>query len=905
MSSINFDNPYLLLLAIPLVILFAVPFFIAIRKDNANGHNIASAIIHVIMALIVAFAAAGTSVITTVTETDVYVLADVSYSASRNYDLIDDYIERLRGSLPNNSRLGVICFGNDCQLLSRLGERPASVSTATAVDDSGTDIVNALDFAGSLFREGVIKHIVVITDGKQSDESDSGALKRQVDALADKKVHVSAIFLDDNLPADVKEVQLSAVEIGDNAYLNRLQEVTVNIKCNGPDTLNNDGSVTPYSAEAILKLYREGAQIGERTIYLNNGDNYERFTLTTSEAGTFDYYFEIVSASDTNPYNNKAQFTQTVSDKLSVLLVSTNDSDYDTVRAMFGEDAEIDAYINYANVPYTVEELCKYDEIVLSDIDATKLTNSTMFLESLDTVVSMFGKSLITLGNTSVQNYPSGDLRQLGNMLPVEYGKSDDAPRLYTIVMDTSRSMFSASKFQRAKDAATEIIGLLSDSDYVNLIEFNGNAYTLHNSALLSYSREEVLETIENLTVSQGTSIGSGLKAALDMMRGDTVYGEKRVMLITDGLNFTYDTYEPAEIVKEMRDYDIYTSVLDVGRGGDTGTEATQAKELLTRIVNYGGGQYLDISTEDNLEAVIDNELPSDVNNPQGGYSYVTVNRKVDDVLEGIDQTVLESSCFVTDYYYGTAKASATTVLTVDYGKTSGTVKSPLYAYWAYGNGKVASFSSSFADEYDWLRYWDEQIKDTLISNIFDSCVPDEKVSYPFVVDMTAQGGYVHITLTPAVVDMDVKANISVSLPDGTVLQSAMAFGSKTYDYEFVTDQVGVYDITITYDYSGGNDGQSEKVFVATRSYCVSYGSEYDSFALFDAAVLHKMVGSNGTVSEDGNLTIENGEGEAGTYNMSLALPLLIAAVALYAVDIGVRKLKWDDIRSLFKKVNK
>ena len=51
MSSINFDNPWLLLLAIPLAALFIVPFFIAIRKDNANGHNIASGVIHIIMAL--------------------------------------------------------------------------------------------------------------------------------------------------------------------------------------------------------------------------------------------------------------------------------------------------------------------------------------------------------------------------------------------------------------------------------------------------------------------------------------------------------------------------------------------------------------------------------------------------------------------------------------------------------------------------------------------------------------------------------------------------------------------------------------------------------------------------------------------------------------------------------------
>lgn len=905
MSSINFDNPYLLLLAVPLVVLFAIPFFIAIRKDNVNGHNIASGIIHVVMAIIVAFAAAGTSIVTTMTETDVYVLADVSYSANRNYDLIDDYIEKLGDSLPDNSRLGVICFGKDYQLLSRLGETPKSVSLST-VDDSATDIVGALDFAGSLFRESVLKHIVVITDGKQSDESDSNALKRQVDALADKKIHVSAIYLDDNLPEGVREVQLSSVEISDNAYLNRQQNVTLTIKCNCPDFTENGGVQEPYNTEAILRMYREGTQVAERTVYLTNGDNFETFSLSTSEAGEFDYEFRIMPTEDTNPNNNSLIFTQRVSAGAEVLLITDDAGNYDKVQKIFGDSAVIDAYVNIPNVPCTVEQLCRYDEIVLADVDPTKLSNSTMLLESIDTVVSLFGKSLVTLGNVNVQNYPSGELRQLDNMLPVVFGKREDAPKLYTIIVDTSRSMFSASKFARAKQAASEIVNLLSDSDYLNLIEFSGNAYTLHTTALMEDSRQDVLDTIDSLTVSQGTSIGSGLQAAFNIMSGDTVYGEKRVMLITDGLNFTEDNYDPEEIVQNMRDYGIYTSVLDVGRGGDAGAEATQARTLLNNIVTIGGGQYLDISSEDSLESVIDTQLPSDVNNPNGGRSYISVNRRVDEVLSGINQSELGST-FVMDYYYGLAKASATTVLTVDFSLSSSNVqKAPLYAYWNYGNGKVATFTSSVSDTQNWLSYWSDELATTFISNMFETSVPSEKVDYPFLLDITTENGYAHVTLTPATVDMDVEATISVTCPDGSEIVGSMAFGSRTFDYQFVTSDVGTYSVEVTYDYGGGGeDAASDKVFTVDRSVSVSYAPEYDSFALFDAAVLHKMVGSNGVVSEDGNLTIENEEGEAGVYNLPLAMPLLIAAVALFAIDIGVRKLKWDDIKSLFKKVNK
>lgn len=157
MSSIsfNFDNVYLLFLAIPLVLLFTVPFIVifTVKKDNRNGHTIASIAIHVVMAILIAFSAAGTSITTTITETNVYVVADVSYSANKNLDTVDSYIKNIK--LPPNSRKGVICFGKDYKLITRLGERFDTVKSS-GIDDSETNIVSALNYAGTLFREDEI-----------------------------------------------------------------------------------------------------------------------------------------------------------------------------------------------------------------------------------------------------------------------------------------------------------------------------------------------------------------------------------------------------------------------------------------------------------------------------------------------------------------------------------------------------------------------------------------------------------------------------------------------------------------------------------------------------------------------------------------------------------------------------
>ena len=51
---------------------------------------------------------------------------------------------------------------------------PSSVPVAGQLQFT---VITALDYAGSLFRDNVIKRIVLITDGRQTDQSDANALK--------------------------------------------------------------------------------------------------------------------------------------------------------------------------------------------------------------------------------------------------------------------------------------------------------------------------------------------------------------------------------------------------------------------------------------------------------------------------------------------------------------------------------------------------------------------------------------------------------------------------------------------------------------------------------------------------------------------------------------------------------
>jgi hypothetical protein len=105
--------------------------------------------------------------------------------------------------------------------------------------------------------------------------------------------------------------------------------------------------------------------------------------------------------------------------------------------------------------------------------------------------------------------------------------------------------------------------------------------------------------------------------------------------------------------------------------------------------------------------------------------------------------------------------------------------------------------------------------------------------------------------------------------------------------------------VEISYSYDG-------KTYISTARFDVPYYGEYDSFAAHDISNLRDAVRNRGNVYENGkDLKLVNDEKEVATYEIDYTVALLIAAVALYVVDIVIRKLKWEDIRMLFKRRNK
>ncbi len=888
MRNISFANPYLLLIAVPLLLAVIIPYAIAIRRDNRSRSVIASLAMHIVMILCVALAAAGVTVTTVMTKTQVVVLADSSYSVADKSEQVDGYIESIRDALPTNSEMGVICFGRDTHVIAPMGSRSIPSVADAEVDGTATDIVSALDAAFGMFEDNVIRRVVLITDARMTDGHDISDFINKVEELGTAGIRVDAMFLDSSLKEGECELQLSGVSASATAYINHESTLDVLVQ-------------SSYDTDAVVTLYLGDDEVRRVAAKVTKGYNIVNFDLQTDEAGVKDYRVEISADGDLSDKNNSVSFSQTVRDDLKVLLVSSLESDRVAAEALYGDRAEIDAYIKPANanprdpkapvwtVPNTIEELCVYDEIILANTDvrelfAGKVGGYTSFIDSVEQAVSLFGKSLVVIGDTKIQNKTDDILRALEDMLPVKYGNDIGDPKLYGIVIDISRSMYQAGRFEMAKTAATYMLNLVSDEDYVCVITVAATSEVLQHPVPAT-ERNEIAKKIAAITEPvQGTCLSAGLKNTYDeMVKMD--YEDMQVVLISDGLSFTDEPAEAWDNAKDAYDtHGIVTSCINPG------TNEAEGIDRLQKTAQYGQGEYYYVN-----ESTLKDVLLSDVANKLTDTvvekpSRVNVKRFFDSIVKGVES--LEQ---VNGFICSKAKASANTPITVDYVKGEGAVvEVPLYSYWNYGNGTVSCFTSQISGA--WVSSWGEGSSGaTVLDNILDANTPDEKVDYAYTLTVEQGESYAYAEIVPAVIHPTAVVKVTVTGPDGTVVEDEMVFASSYYHYRFTAPALGEYILRIDYSY-GKNSFSSE-----TRLN-FSYYAEYDEFAVCDVAVLHSAIRNRGAITTDGTVDLENDEKHITTYKASYVIPLLIMAVALFVIDIIIRKIKWADIKTLFKK---
>ncbi len=908
MRNISFDNPWLLLIAIPVLAAVIIPFFIAKNKDNKSIAWNISLVLHIAIVLLVSLAVAGLAHTTLVTKTTVYVLADVSYSSERNLDQIDDYISQIKENLPQNTKLGVVCFGKDSVVLTSPGRQIKSVKEAE-VDTSQTDIVKALNHVETLFKGDTLKKVILITDGNDTVTESSGSIASTVGRLTDNGIKIDAIFLDNSLEEGEEEVQLMNAEYLKSCYYGSKNEVKLLIQTSTPSTITvklygrkhvGEGE-TPEEYQLInVDNTSYVVEAGLFTLPLNLWYNTSDDTKPTEDY-SMDYMAEVYSDGDISPYNNTYTFTQNISVKEKILHITGNTADIGLIEKAYGEKAEINSYTlslskGASLVPFTVEELVLYDQIILSNFDVTNIDslmkNANAFVNNLDLVISQYGKSLLTFGDLKLHiNSDSRVVNSLKELLPVEYGSINRSGRLYTIVLDISHSMFMASKFTVAKQAAIRLLSVLDNEDYVCLITYSGDIH-VQTPRKVKDCKDDLIQYIDSLTTEHGTDLAKGLEEALKKVETLNL-AENQVMVISDGFSFESEK-TAASVAQELRLMGASVSAINTYIYSD----GNDGKNALTSVATSGGGKIYEIMRPEDVDKIVlFGDMADDmVDAIIAQDSPVLISKYNDEVVNGI-----KSFDNVKTYIASIEKYDATTPIKIVYTKGGHDYTIPLYSYRSHGNGRVSSFTTTFASS--WIGGgWslDEQTK--LISNMLTASRPKQNIESPYSVYIDADSKDALIEVIPSVLrsELDSSATLKITLPDGRVLRRDMTFDSPRFFYSFDTGLTGTYIIETTYTYKGAPQSYTE-----VTSFDIAHLPEYDAFASFDKYSIYEFMRGNGTVTSDGIPDLSHNKNEITTYKQSYVIPLLIIAICLFVLDILVRKIRIRKRRKMKKVAQK
>lgn len=864
MSNVEFDNIKILYALIPLGLILIISFIIFVRKKGFRFYKLFSLFLHLCICGLICLGLAGIKVTKIETTTQVYVLADVSDTLNLNLNNMDETIEKLSKGLPLSNQLGVVAFAKDSEELVKPGENLKKLETST-VDRSATNLQDALTYTASLFDVNSKKRIIVLSDGRQTD----GDATTVINQLEELNIRIDTMYVESLLPDFVKEIQIENIQGNNTSYLNSGETLNLTIRSN-------------YDANVSFNVYDNDVLIDTVNYDMKTGVNQFSYNCVTDQVGIHNYKFEVNVPDDFKLENNTYYFTQEIHEKCKIIALTSTYEELTRIMELIGPFAEVKGYITYSKIPTSIENYIEFDEIILSNISLSSIENSETLINTFETLVSKYGKTLLTFGGESTYFDGGFNNSKLKNMLPVNIDPNDTKQRTAVIiVLDVSGSM-GGEKLQYAKLGAIGCLDILDEQDYIGVITFEDNVQVVQPLTPLTF-KPSISKKISSIREGGGTVMTPGLTEAYNQMNNlKADISNRCVIVISDG--------SPADggqidVVKKMVKDGISVSTIEIGGYGNT---------LLKQMAIEGNGRnYSIISTTKIPEIIIDAVAQTTVESKLYGNIPVNIALKSDKVVQNI--TSLPN---IKGFNYGTAKYNATTVLNTSYTLDDGEKLDniPLYAYWNYGEGKVASFMSGVTSTSLAEELFKSEVGENLFSSIVQSCVPKNRVDSMLKIMVQQNGFTSNLSVDAPSLTSQMHLKAEVTNPNGDVKE--YEFGIKNGQFRQVidTNEIGNYQLRLMYYHE-----KFANVYEYKTNFWFSYSSEYNVFEKSDNIVLWQICCNEGTLAQE-MTELLNVEQDDIIYNQYFEIPLLIISLILFVLDIFIRMIRAKDIKNLFKK---
>lgn len=862
MNNIKVTNPYLAFIAIPLVIAIVVGFFLLPKYKRKSKKNLISLGLHFLMVATLTLTFVDIRFLHTSENTEMIILADCSESTRESVDTLDTTITDIYNQGKEKGyKVGVVAFASTTDNIVGIGGSYRSgkikeIFESTSFDRTSTDIKTALDYSKDLFSENCVKRLVLVSDGKETDDSAIDS----IESLINSSITVDAVLLDSK---EGDEIAITGIEYTDHCFLNKAQTAKVSIYSHKQTT-------------AKIELLSEGEVKQSKEVDLAKGMSVYSIDLPSDQVGTFKYEVKVTPLTgDVDKYeeNNQKSFEQDFTDEINVLLLSNTSADLNAIKAMnlYTDKAKIDAYYKVSDYPYTLEEFMKYDEIILSDVNISEIGYCDEFVANLNTAVKYYGKSLITYGAT--YSGASGDyVKTYNDMLPVQY--ESDEPKALILLIDVSYSM-EGDKLKQAKAGAIACLDLLGEKDYIGVVTFSDSTKVVVSLTSAKY-KTAITNRINSITVEGSTTMKPGLVKCEEMLSGSD-FEFKNVICLSDGLPF--DTKKDLQTqVYKMAAKNISVSFINIAN--------KSGESLLTTLATYGNGTYYYAASAGSIVKIIQSSVSEEITNKAiEEDTTIQVHVADDGTLKDVDTSGFTS---IGGYNYCRMKTLATTVLTVQYQTEtdfSKVMTIPLYAYWDFGKGRVSSFTSSLSGSWTKnFRSKTDGIK--FFQNATNESLPQRKTDNNMDFTYTTKGKTTNVVLTSNDGDKTATAKIEVTAPDQSVSNYDMVFDGTSYVVDINTSVIGEYSVKLTY--KGSGEGSKEETY--TYPLFFDYSSEFDTTNGTDNTLLYNLAKQNGNYYKGTyKLDLLDSELQFRSYNSSM-LWFLLATVIIFLIDVLIRK---------------
>lgn len=879
--QINFSYPWLLLLFIPVVALALFLYFRIAKKYRRTRNRITSLVLYLVIMFLCVTVLAGMSFSYDIynSENEVILLVDASYSTEEEQAKKDGFIQSVLNTAdPNVYKIGIVTFGYDqnyaVPLTNDFSDVYAAYKSASLPDTSATDIAAALTYADSLFTKPEAAKIVLISDGIETDDSALTVIR----TIAAKGVRVDT-YCCSTLTAE-REVQIIGAEVPDyNVSVNEKFTVSLKLQNNYPETttvtvrlVDNGNSETEIETTADLVA-------GISTVTMD---------FSFAEADMHCLNFIVETEYDSVSKNNSYYTYMYLAPHDQILIIECFSGESEQLAEMLKEQGFVPTVKNVTDedFPATLDDLRKYDEVILNNIAQDDLTED--FTKVLNEYVYNVGGGLFTVGGSEPDDietahaYDRDDMRGtlLQQMLPVQ--AIDYTPPLgLAIVIDVSGSM--GSRIDTAKNSAVSIVKdetCLSERDYCAVLTLS-NSYSEEVRPIPMTRQDEILDAIYGVGGTGGTNFSPAIQRAsqdlLALYNAGSIQ-KMHVVIITDGGAFDYDEY--LEWVKYYYNLGVTFSFIAV-------ESSEQYMEQMRTAAKEGGGQAILCTASDmTIKLKDDLRVPEIKDVVYGEFTpKIDQNSSFGNVISQEEMPQLYG-------FYGTkARSSAEVILSGEYGV-------PIYAQWRYGNGMVGSFMCDLKSSAWSSAFMASPSGQKFVTAVVNKLFPVGSIrSNDFSVVLREDNYKTQVSIYPKTdLEEDERVVLSVenlvkSNSDITVVAPSASDGYTRAT--IVAKDAGVYAITVQ-RYRGeipiGDPYTVYKTF--------SYSEEYNMFQTVDGNALMQelaTVGNGESAELDNADAIKVFEGFITSLQRDYdpRFLFIILALILFLLDIAVRKFKF------------